>query len=403
MTTIERMSIQGGATSLRMCWSAVPRGEGGKTLRCSLCAVSSPPLLSCGSHCFSFQPSLGLALVFALGVFSLVCLVFWVCCARARARVCVCVVWCLGVGAGIRSFSPQKEPQDVYFYKPLTLIVGQNGAGKTTVIECLKYATTGEYPPGASNGQAFVHDTRVAGESHVKALIRLRFRDVNGVSFVCTRQLQLIQKAKTQQCRTMGGSLIIKNPHTGTKVSKAAHCSALDVELPELMGVTKPILQHVIFCHQEESNWPLGDSASLKKRFDAIFAATRYTKAVDSLRKQKKAQDIQNKQNSLQLEHLATKREHSLRISNEVEQLRQQNQKLLSKQREFEEHIATLDGERTRARQIIQQSRAGVTKLQSQQSVLETMHEELRRLEASIKQIYTGVDACGLLCAVCGV
>ena len=38
---------------------------------------------------------------------------------------------------GIRSFSPTDE-QTIEFYSPLTMIVGQNGSGKTTIIECLK-------------------------------------------------------------------------------------------------------------------------------------------------------------------------------------------------------------------------------------------------------------------------
>ena len=32
--------------------------------------------------------------------------------------------------------------------------------------------------------------------------------------------------------------------------------------------------------HQEESNWPLSDGATLKRHFDDIFAATKYTKVV---------------------------------------------------------------------------------------------------------------------------
>lgn len=60
---------------------------------------------------------------------------------------------------GIRSFSPHAE-NVIEFHAPLTIIVGHNGAGKTTIIECLKYATTGEMPPN-SKGGAFVHDPKV--------------------------------------------------------------------------------------------------------------------------------------------------------------------------------------------------------------------------------------------------
>lgn len=37
-------------------------------------------------------------------------------------------------------------------------------------------------------------------------------------------------------------------------------------------------LDDVVFVHQEDSNWPLGESANLKKKFDEIFSATKYTK-----------------------------------------------------------------------------------------------------------------------------
>lgn len=61
---------------------------------------------------------------------------------------------------GIRSVDPHNETS-VEFGTPLSLIVGQNGAGKTTIIECLKQATTGAMPPNSKNGQSFVHDPLV--------------------------------------------------------------------------------------------------------------------------------------------------------------------------------------------------------------------------------------------------
>jgi len=91
---------------------------------------------------------------------------------------------------GIRSFD-DKHVQVIEFYSPLTVIVGHNGSGKTvstlvplatlpgsttrltlvglaqTIIECLKYATTGDMPPNTKGG-AFVHDPKVKPRYHKK-------------------------------------------------------------------------------------------------------------------------------------------------------------------------------------------------------------------------------------------
>ena len=57
-------------------------------------------------------------------------------------------------------------------------------SGKTTTIECLKYATTGQLPPGSKSGQTFIHDVKVAGDNEVKAQIKLKFKDRAGTSMV---------------------------------------------------------------------------------------------------------------------------------------------------------------------------------------------------------------------------
>jgi hypothetical protein len=61
------------------------------------------------------------------------------------------------------------------------MIVGANGCGKTTIIEGLKYATTGCLPPGARAGHSFVNDPGVTDTPEVKAQIKLRFNNSAGM------------------------------------------------------------------------------------------------------------------------------------------------------------------------------------------------------------------------------
>lgn len=67
----------------------------------------------------------------------------------------------------------------------------------------------------------------------------------------------------------------------------------LDEMIPERLGVSPAILDAVIFCHQDESLWPLSEPAALKKRFDEIFEAMKYTKAIDNLKVLRKKQQEQ--------------------------------------------------------------------------------------------------------------
>ena len=50
------------------------------------------------------------------------------------------------------------------------------------------------------------------------------------------------------------------------------------------MHASKAILENVIFCHQEETNWPFSEASALKKVFDEIFDTTKYTKSLDELK-----------------------------------------------------------------------------------------------------------------------
>ena len=160
---------------------------------------------------------------------------------------------------------------------------------ETTIIESLKYGITGGMPPGAKAGQSFVHDPRSVGQHVVKASVKLRFTSKAGQGMVVVRSMELTQKKTTASFKQLDGVLRTIDPRTGERKSLSHKCSELDRQVPQLLGVSKAILEHVLFCHQEDSSWPLQEGAVLKKRFDEIFDSSRYSKAIEVFRKKEKA------------------------------------------------------------------------------------------------------------------
>nr|XP_031864453.1 uncharacterized protein CI109_000367 [Kwoniella shandongensis]KAA5531525.1 hypothetical protein CI109_000367 [Kwoniella shandongensis] len=220
---------------------------------------------------------------------------------------------------GIRSFD-DKHVQVIEFYSPLTVIVGHNGSGKTTIIECLKYATTGDMPPNTKGG-AFIHDPKMANEKEVKAQVRLRFWNVNRQRMTATRNLQVTtKKTGALTLKTLEGILAKTDADggEGKRNTISTKCSEMDEEVPLLLGVSRAILENVIFCHQEESNWPLSEPAALKKKFDDIFEATKYTKALDNIKLLRKERTQELKVDKERLKFLKSDKDKAERMRKEL-------------------------------------------------------------------------------------
>lgn len=264
---------------------------------------------------------------------------------------------------GIRSFSPENT-HVITFYKPLTLIVGPNGAGKTTIIECLKHACTGELPPNARSGHSFIHDPKVAGETETKGQIKLRFKTAAGKDVVCIRSFQLTQKASKMEYKAIESVLQTINPHTGEKVCLSYRCADMDREVPALMGVSKAVLENVVFVHQDEANWPLADAATLKKKFDDIFSATRYTKALEVIKKLHKDQAQEIKMHKLKLENLQTLKDAAYKLRESIEQDQEKTSAVKMQIQELEKNIQTIQ-----------------TKIDQ----IETTLKDLRNLQAEVR------------------
>ena len=244
--------------------------------------------------------------------------------------------------SGVRSFNPDPaERQVIIFNKPLTVILGQNGAGKTTLIEALLHATTGEMPPGASgmDKSSFVYDPKVAHESEVKAQIRLSFTARSGQSVQVIRSFQSsvskAGKTKKSTFTTLDSTIAVKDTESSRIQSATYRACDADRMVPELLGVTKPVLEYVIFCHQESVNWPLGPSSELKRIFDELFAATRYVAALEKLREVSKHYRAQQKQTESLIIALKEHRTQSRWMSSEITQ----KQKELDDMNEHSKHL----------------------------------------------------------------
>ncbi|CAI7636799.1 unnamed protein product [Penicillium pancosmium] len=241
---------------------------------------------------------------------------------------------------GVRSFDNTRS-ETIQFHTPLTLIVGYNGSGKTTIIECLKYATTGDLPPN-SKGGAFIHDPKLCGEKEVLAQVKLSFNGTSGAKMVATRSLQLTVKKTTRQQKTLEGQLVmVKN---GERASISSRVAELDQIMPQYLGVSKAVLDSVIFCHQDESLWPMSEPSVLKKRFDEIFEAMKYTKAIDNIKALRKRQNEELAKFKIMEQHAKEDKDkadraekRSVKLQDEIEALREETQQMSKEMRRVAE------------------------------------------------------------------
>lgn len=249
---------------------------------------------------------------------------------------------------GIRSFRPMVREQ-ITFNTPLTLIVGYNGSGKTTIIECLKYATTGSLPPN-SQGGAFVYDPKLSTEKLVPASIVLKFRGTDGSTYVVNRHLEVnMPKNGAAKFKTLETS-IKEQASNGEKSVKSANSSEVNAMVPRWLGVAPAILGSVIFCHQDESLWPMSEPSALKKKFDEIFDAQKYTKAIDQLKVTRKKQA--EKLRTLQVQHM-----HNEENKNKGQKNQRLCQKLHEEIDQYQKKVAAIEKEVAELRQKEKEAR----------------------------------------------
>ena len=314
----------------------------------------------------------------------------------------------------IRSFGI-KEAQNITFTAPLTLIVGWNGSGKTvsehaanessradlrsqTIIECLKYATTGELPANSKTGGAFIHDPKLCGEKEVLAQVKISFRSTSNARMVATRRLQLTVKKLTRAQKTLEGSLQIAT-QGGEKTSVSTRVAELDQLIPQYLGVSKAVLEFVIFCHQDDSLWPMSEPSVLKKRFDEIFEALKYTKAIENIKILRKKQNEELGKLKLIEQHAKEDKERGERnekkqteLFNECEDLREQVANLEERVKEAKEKSADAFNHAARFEQICAQLNGKRITMQANEENAAALEENLKHMAETDEELQSMLD-----------
>lgn len=86
-------------------------------------------------------------------------------------------------------------------------------AGKTSIIESLKFVTTGSLPPLSDGGKSFVHDPKMDGTALVKAQVKLSFVTADDKTVLAIRNFQLTQKKTKREFKGMEAVLQTKDEH----------------------------------------------------------------------------------------------------------------------------------------------------------------------------------------------
>lgn len=201
--------------------------------------------------------------------------------------------------------------------------------------------------------------------------MKLSFLGTSGAKMVATRSLQLTVKKTTRQQKTLEGNLMmIKN---GERTSISSRVAELDQIMPQYLGVSKAVLDSVIFCHQDESLWPMSEPSVLKKKFDEIFEALKYTKAIDNIKALRKKQNEELGKYKIMEQHAKEDKDkadraekRSVKLQDEIEALREETQKMSKEMRRvadladkawknsesYAQVLGALEGKRIEARSI---------------------------------------------------
>ena len=190
----------------------------------------------------------------------------------------------------------------------------------------------------------------------------------------------------------------------GDKVSLSLKCGDMDKMIPEMLGVSAALLDNVIFCHQEDSDWPMKEGMVLKKRFDDVFESTRYAKALEAFAKAKKemsAKVSELKVHRAELEGFKTSAEDA---KGELRQCEEHEDDCSRTLDEVKEKIEQLDERINRLKETMNKMQVGMQNVQELEWKLQSCdrliiekksrleEDEMRENDDALRQLYENFE-----------
>jgi DNA repair protein RAD50 len=204
-------------------------------------------------------------------------------------------------------------------------------------------------------------------------------------------------KKTTRTQKTLDGSLAIYKD--GQKESVSSRVAELDNLVPHYLGVSKAVLEYVIFCHQDDSLWPMSEPSVLKKRFDEIFEALKYTKAIDSIKILRKKQNEDLGKLKIIEQHAKEDKEkadrsekRSTQLFDEIEELRGQVEEIDQKIDEAELNAREAFDHASRFEQIVAQINGKRITLQANQESAAELEHNLKQMAETDDQLQSMYD-----------
>lgn len=169
----------------------------------------------------------------------------------------------------------------------------------------------------------------------------------------------------------------------GQRQMVASKGAAVTEAVSDVLGVSTAVLEYVIFCHQEDSNWPLGEAKSVKSRFDEIFAVERYTKAIDEMRGARKAFMAEVKTLEERLKIITMRKEQRAAIIKEIEEKEEKLSALQIAVTKEGDVLKKLESEKRHLKDSLKQLQSTFDMLRTLHTKEATMREQIQRFGQS--------------------